>query len=85
MAAAVLWIDVYFATLSFWSLGSACVQYGPLLGCCCLSKADLTSLFALRMDEDGTSLESGPMESGPQGSGIPAGDYTVDVIDFLAK
>ena len=37
------------------------------------------------MDEDGTSLESDPMESGPQGSGIPAGDYSVDVIDFLAK
>ena len=85
MAAVVPWIDAYFATLSFWSLGSACVWYRPLLGCCCLSKADLTSSFALRMDEDGTSLESGPMESGPQGSGIPAGDFSVDVIDFLAK
>ena len=28
----------------------------------------------------GTSLESGL-----QGSGIPAGDFSVDVIDFLAK
>ena len=50
------------------------------LSCCCLSKADLTSSFALQMDEDGASLESGP-----QGSGIPAGVFSMDVIDFLAK
>ena len=35
---------------------------------CSNFKADLTSSFALQMDEDSTSLESGAL-----GSGIPAG------------
>ena len=48
---------------------------------CSNSKVDLTSSYALQMDENGTSLETGP-----QGSGIPGtGDFSVDVIDFLAK
>ena len=58
--------------------GSACIWYGPLLGCCCLSKAALTSSFALRMDKNGTSLESSP-----QGSGIPAGDRLLRRQDRL--
>ena len=32
------------------------------------------------MEEDGTSLESGAL-----GSAIPAEDFSVDMIDFLAK
>ena len=30
-------------------------------------------------------LHGASLESSPQGSGIPAGDFSVDVIDFLAK
>ena len=37
----------------------------------------LTSSFHLRMDDDSTYFESGP-----QGSGIPAGDSFVVLIDF---
>ena len=43
---------------------------------CCAAKHYLSGADVLY----GTSLESGP-----QGSGIPAGDFSGDVIDFLVK